>query len=448
MPATPKQARVMTCVDRLPRSGPEPGLFVLWSDARPQQRRILSTIGEQFEIRRVMRVQWTPQRVDENYARFYRGQTSSPFSSVFSDQKGRDAFTLALVIDPAPKYELRDTTRGRAVVNANMLDAKQRFREWTGGGMRVHGTDTAAEANRDTLLLLGEEPSTLIATAPTRWDGTIDLIERDLTGARGWASLRELFGLLNHSINYVVLRNFENLPDDVEFGDHTDVDILTDDYPELIRLLNARPVVGGVPKWGGRFLVTIGDHDVIFDLRFVGDDYYDARWAQCILDDRRVARSVQVPSDVDYFESLAYHAVVHKRQIADDYRDRLARMASTLGRPGWQRARLDDDRTIATLVRSIVEAREFSYVRPRDITVFFNYANVGANHPWLRRKIAGVGREVTRRGVALTSPLTYALRVVRQRIIAKLPWLRELRASPTRAVLTGTRARSQKHLAP
>lgn len=437
----------MTSADTERPSAPESGIFVLWSDARPHEQRILSDIAERFQLRRVMRVGWTPERVDENFARFYRGQTGPPYSSVFSEQKGRGPFTVALVTDPAPRYELRDTTRGRAIVNANMLDAKLVFRSWTGGGMRVHGTDTAAEARRDGLLLLGATPSALLETAPDHWDGTIERVDRDLSGADGWPSLGPLFHVLNHAVTYVVLRNFEGLPDGVELGEHADVDLLTDNYHELTRLLNARPMVGGVPRWGGRFLVTVAGTDVIFDLRFVGDDYYDARWEGRILNQRRLADSgIYVPSDGDYFESLAYHAIVHKRHVADDYRDRLARMACALGRDGWARHELDDDRTIAALVDGIVAERGVSYVRPRDFTVFFNYTNVGADHPWLRRKLAGVRREAGQRSSTLLAPVTRAVRVARQQIVARVPWLRELRARTVGRASKAGRTASDSHL--
>jgi hypothetical protein len=421
-------------------AAPEPGLFIIWSDARDQERRILAAIHERFNLRRVLRVTWSPGLVDENFARFYRGQVAPPFSSVFSDQKGRGPFTLALVEDPSPRYEKRATTRGTAVVNANMLDAKQQFRAWTGGGMRVHGTDTAAEAVRDTLLLLGDTPAACLADAPAAWDDTFEHIERDLSGALGWASLRELFLVLTHAVTYVVLRNFENLPDDFQLGPHADVDLLTDDYGELIRLTNARPVLGGVPRWGGRFHVRINGSNVIFDLRFVGDGYYDPRWARRILDDRRLIRSaVLVPSEPDYFESLAYHAVVHKREVADDYRDRLAVMAAALGHDDWDRTALDDDRWLVARIQSIVGERGYTFTRPRDVTVFFNYGNVGADHALIRRKAAGLRRELQRHVMRLSAPVGRATRTVRQRLITRAPWLRHLRGSVMRAVRGGTR---------
>jgi hypothetical protein len=333
-----------------------------------------------------------------------------------------------LVIDAKPRYELRDTLRGTAMVNANMLEAKQKFRSWTGGGMRVHGTDTAAEVNRDALLLLGERLPEPVSKQLPAWDGVIEDVKRDLTGAHGWSSLRELFLVLNYGCTYVVLRNFEPLPDDFLFGYHDDVDLLTDDYHELIRLLNARPMRGLVPRWGGRFLVRVNAQNIVFDLRFVGDDYYPSKWAQRLLDRRQlVDGAFYAPSADDYFESLAYHAVVHKRSVADDYRDRLSNMAHELGRAGWNREDVEDDAHMAALVRGIVDRRGYAYVRPRDRTVFYNYANTAARLPWLRRKLAGAQREILVRGSAAAVPVALNLRRLRRDVVRRAPWLRRLR---------------------
>lgn len=405
----------------------EPGLFVIWSDARQQQSRILSALGERFELQRVLQIRWTPELVDENFARFYRGQTEPPYGAVFSHQKGRGSFTVVLVTDPEPRYELRDIPRGPAVVNANVLDAKLLFRQWTGGGRRVHGADTAGEAVRDTVLLLGGTPASHMRDR--RWDGTIEHLAHDLAGSHGWSSLRELFSVLNYTVDYVVLRNFEALPADYLVGQHHDVDLLTDDYEELVRLLNGRAVLGLVPRWGGRFLVRVGGENVLFDIRFVGDDYYDEAWERRLLANRRLVRDVfYAPSDEDYFETLAYHAVIHKRKIFQDYKDRLAQMAFDLGRDGWNRAEPDSLGHLPRLVREIVSERGYSFARPRDVTVFFHYANAGMSHPWLRRKLAGLRREAMVRFMRYSAPVVRRYRLLVQTLVMHLPWLRRLRA--------------------
>jgi hypothetical protein len=405
-------------------SGAEPGLFVIWSRARAAEQRIITAIDDMFAIHDVMRIRWSPDRVDENFARFYSAQLIPPYSTVFSDVKGREPFTLIIVSDSSPRYEMRETTRGRQLVNSNLLDAKQRFRAWVGGAMTVHGSQTAAEGVRDLRFLLGEVPE---PAAQGPWDGTIPEIARDLPGARGWASMAEILTTLNDAVDYVVLRNFEQLPDDLEVGPHTDVDLLVDDYHEAIRVLNARPMSGLVPRWGGRFTVRLAGNDVVFDLRFVGDGYYDERWQRRLLERRRLRDGgFYAPAVDDYLDSLAYHAVVHKRTVDRDYPARLATLACTVNRPEWSTEVLASPQDMGRVVRRMVDERGYRFVRPRDVTVFYNFHNVGARHPWLRRKLAGLHRATVVNVVRLVSPLVRFWRTMRRDLIARHPSLRSL----------------------
>ena len=76
-------------------------------------------------------------------------------------------------------------------MNASVIDARTRYREWTGGGYRVHASETAAEAERDLVLLFGRRSADFAAAAhgpgsrPRRHDA-------DLVGTRGWADPGEL----------------------------------------------------------------------------------------------------------------------------------------------------------------------------------------------------------------------------------------------------------------
>lgn len=404
----------------------EAGLFVVWSAAEHATSRVLSAIEERFHVARVVRCIWTPECVDENYARFLGGPAIAPYDAAYGDAVGRGPFTVALVVDRQPRREAYPTTAGARVINENFVAAERSLQALAGGVDRVHGSASAAEAARDAMLLLGEAGWWDPAGPEPDWDGTIELIERDLAGAGGWSSMRELFAVLNHAICYVVLRNFERLPDDFVYGIHNDVDLLTDDYPELIRLLNARPMLGRVPRWGGRFFVQVGGEDVIFDLRFIGDRYYDERWERRLLDNRRLVRATfYAPPIEDYLESMAYHAVIHKRDVAADYCDRLADMASRLGRGGWEhRQLLDEPERLPALVHEAVARRGYAITRPRDVTVFFNYANAGVSFPRLRRKAAGLRREMTERTARIASPAIRALASARREIASRASTLR------------------------
>jgi hypothetical protein len=396
---------------------PEFGLFVIAPSAASARERILDRVRSLFDVRRVYAVHWTPELVAENYARFYRRRPSA------GGPDGGPLF-LVTVVDTAPRYERRVTARGPATVNPRFLDATEQFRVWTGGTAIVHGSTTATEAVRDLMLLLGTDPQTHLEENPQPWDGRTEELQRDLSGARGWASPTELFHALNHTVRYVVLRNFEKLPDALHVGSHEDVDMLTDDYPEAIRVMNARPNVRCVPRWGGPHWVRISGDDVWFDVRFVGDRYYDPRWAADLLD-RRVwnENGFYSPNAEDYFETLAYHAVVHKRELAADYRPRLAAMAAALGRSGWNASELGDPARMKALLDGILRRRGYRYCRPRDVNVFYNFAAAGHSLPHLRRKLAGVGRKAVRVAYRVQRPVRDGYWEARDTLCLKAPWL-------------------------
>lgn len=413
-------------------------MFVIWAGGRSEQDRILAAIDERFEIRSVTEVVWTERLISENFARFYRNPPLPPHGNFLETQKGRGPFLVVGAIDLAPRYERRMTTAGLATVSVSFLEAKQQFRAWTGGNRFViHSADTATDAARDLVLLLGTDPTTHIRAHSRPWDGTIRTVHRDVAGAHGWDAFDQLFATLDYTVPYVVLRNVDQWPDPLSLGPDDDVDLLTSDYLELIRVTKARPLLRRIPRWGGRFWVRVAGRDVLFDFRLIGDRYYDSAWASALLAGRvRHRRGVFTPSETDYFESLAYHAIVHKHTLSTDHKDRLVSMARSLGRPEWDRASLDAPATARRLLLELMARRGYRIVRPRDPTVFFNFRAAGRRWPEVRRQLARARRHATRLASPfILYPLERAYRVARGRLGRGLPWLRRLYYHAGRALV-------------
>jgi hypothetical protein len=400
-------------------AAPELGLFVVSSAAAAARDRILRRAQALFDVRRVCEIHWTPELAADNHARFYRRRPSAAL-------RVEGPLLLVTAVDSTPRYERRVTANGSATVSTNFFDATQQFRAWTARTASVHGSSTATEAARDLMLLLGTDPQTHLHENPQPWDGNIEPIHRDLSGARGWASPTELFQALNHTVRYVVLRNFEKLPHCLHVGSHEDVDMLTGDYPETIRVMNARPNVRCLPRWGGPHWVTISGEDMWFDVRFVGDRYYDPKWAADILD-RRVWNEggFYAPNAEDYFETLAYHAVVHKREFAADYGPRLAAMAAALGCSA-DASGLGDPARVKALLDGVLRRRGYRYCRPRDVNVFYNFSATGHPLPHVRRKLAGIARKALRVAYRVQRRLDDRYWQARETLCLKAPWLNEI----------------------
>jgi hypothetical protein len=196
---------------------------------------------------------------------------------------------------------------------------------------------------------------------PGPWDGNVAEIERDLAGADGWASLAELFHVLNSSIEYVVLRNFENLPESATRAGHGDIDLLCSSTRELAFIANATRAFPEVYRVLHR--VNVGGEAVAFDFREVGDNYYDPVWEKDMLE-RRVfsPKGFFHVAPEDHFYSLLYHAAVHKPAIAQDYMSRLGELSGQSFDVKDARAKIDD----------FFSARGYRFVDPLDLSVYIN----------------------------------------------------------------------------
>jgi hypothetical protein len=405
------------------------GLFVIWSEADHLRSRVLTALADHFEIRGVHRIAWSADLVSENFGRFYRSsRLIPPYHTYFQRQKGSGTFTLITVLDHNPVYANRPTNKGLRLVNSRMFDAKREFRGMTDHRMVVHSTETSEEATRDLYMLMGVSPEEYLQHHPAAWAGATEHCARDVTGAKDWPSLRDAFDALNHLVSYVVLRNFEGLPESHVVGEHDDVDLLVEDYQEAIRILNARPVLGLVPQWGGRFHVSVSGRQILFDIRFVGDDYFDEQWQKEILERRRFSESrIFVPCDRDYFETLAYHAVAHKRELSHDYSVRLTAMAASQGRTDWTPDRLASSAETRRLLDTVVRDQGRRHIKPKDVTVFYNFAAVGLNWARSRQRLAGLRRKGATRWWRLKSSVIRMGMQARYGVVQRFPALRRLR---------------------
>jgi hypothetical protein len=125
-------------------------------------------------------------------------------------------------------------------------------------------------------------------------------------------SLSQFFSYLNDiSFQYVVLRNWENLPESVELGDHSDLDLLVYDYQHFLEIFPEAKAEFPFPRV--RHKMPIGDTFIFMDVRHIGDGYYPADFEQAILDTREWnPKGFYTPNPVHFRVALVYHVVHHK----------------------------------------------------------------------------------------------------------------------------------------
>lgn len=268
------------------------------------------------------------------------------------DFRGKTDFNMYFVYDMDPKYDLRPSSKGNRLVNVAMFDFKRALRGGMKGGFKIHATDNIQET-KDNMVALG--------------------LQKEYQH-RHFDTLRRVFDILNFSgASYVVLRNFENMPDEVEVDpNHLDVDLLVSDYYAVKRILD-----GDSPNkyWAAQYengeyrvvnTVSIGGKRVNFDVRYVGDNYLDEKWQRDILQRRVKSHSViYVPSDEDHLYSIIYHAIIQKPKISDTY----VKVMTTLGNYSHKQA--CDKIFLRGELNAFMEKHGYNMVKPHDKTVGF-----------------------------------------------------------------------------
>jgi peptidoglycan/xylan/chitin deacetylase (PgdA/CDA1 family) len=186
------RARTQALAKRAPqRSDREIHAFVIWSRALERYDDILRDIGEQFVIRDVFEVDWSEPDFSTNMTRFYGGLL--PANAEKEKHCGTDPFRVVVVEDRNPQYAPRPSPRG--IVNTRIFDAKQRYREWTGGGHRIHASVDTAEAEHDLFLVVSRRPGDYLASG-VAWDGAVENVGA-LRGAAGWSDIGELLAAVS-----------------------------------------------------------------------------------------------------------------------------------------------------------------------------------------------------------------------------------------------------------
>lgn len=183
------------------------------------------------------------------------------------------------------------------------------------------------------------------------------LIKGNLRGYSGWNKLSTMFETLNKCVNWLVLRNFENLSDDFEFRDGDDIDILCENQKTLINLINAKKRIGGRCS----YFITVNDFDIPLDIRFLGDKYFDPLWQRDILHNKRFVGSIPVPSEKDYFYSLIYHAKLQKYQVKNEYVNRLNYLSKKIGLNSTKNNFINDDKYTSSLINYFLESKGYKY---------------------------------------------------------------------------------------
>lgn len=292
-------------------------LFIIWKNAFDKKDEIIDDMNKKFVIRNIYKVIWNDENWSNNLSRFYG--TRLPEGSGKEEHCGKEYFLLIIVEDKNPKYEYRETSHGLEKVNINMFDKKMLYREWTGGGHKIHATNDLKEVNHDLTLLLGKNIDDFKKNIKP--NKKIVEYREDIIGSKTWSSIEEIFYVLNNCDNYVVLRDFENNLVEMYNDSNYDVDLLCANKNDTKWILNAKEVFLDNHI---QYQINLKDKTSLFDLKYVGDNYYCEEMENDILDNKIMYKGFYVPNDDYLYMANLFHAIIHKNNYETEYNDRLA----------------------------------------------------------------------------------------------------------------------------
>lgn len=348
--------------------------LIIWSKAAEHKEIIVRKIVQQFSIVKTLNFEWDTNNFLHNLFPFY---AHSQRHLNFEDYKnlllakiehcGDGSFQLFVFRDEHPTYDWRETSSGARQVNTNIFDFKTSLREITGGGHKIHASDNTFESNKDLTILLGKNTDDFLENIDVYKDH--QKITENCLGVNGFKNIHELFYLLNNSIDYIVLRNYECLPDEYTLEGHGDIDLLVENLNYIVYLCSATPEYP-LDSLRAQYNVRIGNENIPFDFRYVGDNYYDQKWQEHLLETKTQFNAViPVPNDKDHFYSLLYHAYVQKYEVAPDYKIKLERLSE---KAKIEYHSLMPNTAVKKILDGFFDKRGYRFVVPVDHSVFYN----------------------------------------------------------------------------
>ena len=346
-----------------PNSKNDYALFALWKDAQPFTERIREHLHDQFKVIADVEVTWSEENFHTNAQRLYENLIPSnlPKDQIVSphiSKIGSRVFRVFVVRDSNPHYAYCESVSGAIELsNKKVVDCKRLFRSWISNPYRVHSTNCIHEFYIQAVLLFGLKAFEDIMSGKAYGETEI---QKDLEGANGWKSWNELFGVLNYCADYLVLRNFEELPS----SEDDDIDFLSDNYQRLSSAINMVQHQDNGTPYKGR--VRVGNTSIPVDIRFVGDGYYDTLWESRMLETKAARDDFYIPRLDHLFFSLLFHAKVQKDSVKDEYPEKLHALANELNLDWYNNELLHNDEGIAKALSGYYKANGYHYTEPMD----------------------------------------------------------------------------------
>ena len=351
-------------------------LFLIWNTAYPNVNLIRKYLKKRFIITHEAEIYWDEYLFEKNLSRFYFD--SPTISQVKKIETGCGPFKVLLIKDENPKFG-KVVIRGLIEkVNLNIFDSKQYLRDLTGGGHKIHASNSLDESRANSLMLGINNKNKILFSNPP--------------GSVSWNSLREALDFLNNFMPYIVLRGVDDIKHNNNPND--DIDLLVEDAKKAALIINS--VKSSKLTYRRNYIIKVKNRIVKLDIRDQNDNYYDYRWSKNMLKQRVKNKSgIYINSNKNQFYSLAYHVLIHKYSIPQKYKKFIQKNGSL-------------NKIKKELITFLYE-NNYKFVEPEDFTVGFNHKDIS----------------LKRRTYLLIKPLKFMLRLVPKKLLKLYAYIKK-----------------------
>lgn len=195
--------------------------------------------------------------------------------------------------------------------------------------------------------------------------------------AKSFVDLSNYFEALDAGdINYVVLRNWDNLPNNINLGAHSDLDLLVnvDDLAKFYYV--TQPIHRSRETIINQVIQPVMNSHINIDVRTNRDNYLPNLLADQILESRKLSRKHEcyiIGNDELLFCSLLYHAAFQKPKISEEYIKKLLMRVPS----DFDRTRITDRDYLSKYFYS----KKYYLVEPYDPYVFWIYRSGNERYP-------------------------------------------------------------------
>lgn len=341
-------------------------LFIIWSKARAFEQRILNDLKLNFSVKAKFNVTWSKSLFSENLSRFY-GQ-NLPSGSDKIKHCGDGDFLAVIVEDLVPSYSVHNIGNGRGNVRVNVktYNLKKKYRDWTGGGHKIHASNDQNESQRDIFLLFGK-PIEYFKNYKLK---SVNNYSRDTYGINGWDSWEQIFCFLNYVCEYSVL-DFSS--DFAERSNKVDVDFIVKNKQEFVYLVHAQQ--GGKKYSNSRYQVKVNGENLPIDIYDIKSKIFDPKWFDILLSRRSLIDGVFFLDSVDKSYAGLYHALYHKEDLMK---------YSTLLAASFETTNVTE---LSRILNEFMIEKQYIVIEPEDLTLPFDSHSLSSVKKSIRRSL-------------------------------------------------------------